>query len=199
MAEASSQIKLNGLHHLALVCKDMERTVEFYTQVLGLTLKKGFDLPGYGQHFFFELPGSKPPSCLAFFWFPDAPPARPGISAPDMNVMFTSGRHPSAVGSMNHVAFTVSRDAVRRVRHRLLKSGMARWVTPIVVHGDTELGFVPNEDDDKATWISCYFAGPDGELLEVTSQTRAMNRSDDVEHLPAKGLYAAPTTGFLGK
>lgn len=38
---AKDQIKFNGLHHLALVCKDMERTVDFYTNVLGMTLKKG--------------------------------------------------------------------------------------------------------------------------------------------------------------
>ena len=49
MAEASSQIKLNGLHHLALVCKDMERTVAFYTQVLGLTLKKDSIYPATGS------------------------------------------------------------------------------------------------------------------------------------------------------
>ena len=47
-----SGIELNGLHHLALVCKDMQRTVDFYTNKVGLELKKGFDLPGYGQHFF---------------------------------------------------------------------------------------------------------------------------------------------------
>ena len=54
-----SGIKLNGLHHLALVCKDMQRTVDFYTNKVGLTLKKGFDLPGYGQHFFFDMMGSR--------------------------------------------------------------------------------------------------------------------------------------------
>jgi len=59
-----SGIELNGLHHLALVCKDMQRTVDFYTNEVGLTLKKGFDLPGYGQHFFFDMGGG---SELAFF------------------------------------------------------------------------------------------------------------------------------------
>jgi catechol 2,3-dioxygenase-like lactoylglutathione lyase family enzyme len=36
----------------------MERTVDFYTNVLGMKLKKGFDLDhGYGQHFFFDMGG----------------------------------------------------------------------------------------------------------------------------------------------
>ncbi|MEC9132719.1 MAG: VOC family protein, partial [Pseudomonadota bacterium] len=54
MATASAPIQINGVHHLALVCKDMARTVDFYTNKLGLRLTKGFDLEGYGQHFFFD-------------------------------------------------------------------------------------------------------------------------------------------------
>ena len=64
MNTSSAKIELNGVHHLALVCKDMARTVDFYTSVLGLRLKKGFDLPGYGQHFFFDMGNG---SELAFF------------------------------------------------------------------------------------------------------------------------------------
>lgn len=51
-----ADMQFQGLHHLALVCSDMERTVKFYTEVLGMKLKKGFDLDGgYGQHFFFDM------------------------------------------------------------------------------------------------------------------------------------------------
>ena len=32
--------ELRGINHLALVCRDMERTVEFYTNVLGMPLVK---------------------------------------------------------------------------------------------------------------------------------------------------------------
>ena len=75
MATASAPIQINGVHHLALVCKDMARTVDFYTNKLGLRLTKGFDLEGYGQHFFFDIGNG---SELAFFWFNDAEPAQPG-------------------------------------------------------------------------------------------------------------------------
>ena len=64
---AETQIRYGGLHHLALVCRDMQRTVDFYTNVLEMKLKKGFDLEGgFGQHFFFDMGGGNE---LAFFWF----------------------------------------------------------------------------------------------------------------------------------
>ena len=69
-----------GINHLALVCRDMARTVEFYRDVLGMPLVKTIELPGgMGQHFFFDCGGG---DCLAFFWFPDAPEAAPGVAAP---------------------------------------------------------------------------------------------------------------------
>ena len=69
--------EFSGINHLALVCRDMERTVAFYSGVLGMPLVKTIELPvGMGQHFF-DCGGG---DCLAFFWLPDAP-SRPGISA----------------------------------------------------------------------------------------------------------------------
>ena len=77
---ATPQFELRGINHLALVCRDMARTVDFYTNVLGMPLIKTIELPaGMGQHFFFDCGGG---DCLAFFWFPEAPDGVPGISAP---------------------------------------------------------------------------------------------------------------------
>ena len=71
----NEEFDLGGVNHLALVCSDMKRTVEFYTQVLGMRLIKTINLPGgAGQHFFFDMGGG---NALAFFWFPDAPERRP--------------------------------------------------------------------------------------------------------------------------
>ena len=51
----NEEFDLGGVNHLALVCSDMKRTVEFYTQVLGMRLIKTLNLPGNsGQHFFFD-------------------------------------------------------------------------------------------------------------------------------------------------
>ena len=42
----NEEFDLGGVNHLALVCTDMKRTVEFYTDVLGMRLIKTIDLPG---------------------------------------------------------------------------------------------------------------------------------------------------------
>ena len=102
--------EFGGLHHMALVCKDMEKTVEFYTNTLGMNFNKGFDLDGgYGQHFFFDMGEGQE---LAFFWFKDAAPAQPGIASAANLVASGDGTITSAHGSMNHVAFAVSKDKI---------------------------------------------------------------------------------------
>ena len=74
------EFELQGVNHLALVCKDMARTVDFYTNVLGMPLIKTIDLPmNMGQHFFFDIGNG---DALAFFWFPDAPAACPAAAVP---------------------------------------------------------------------------------------------------------------------
>ena len=76
----NNEFEIRGVNHLALVCKDMARTVEFYRDVLGMPLTKTIDLPqGMGQHFFFDIGNG---DSLAFFWFPNAPEAAPGVSSP---------------------------------------------------------------------------------------------------------------------
>jgi len=163
-----SGLQFQGLHHLALVCKDMERTVEFYTETLGMKVKKGFDLDGgYGQHFFFDMGSGNE---LAFFWFNDAAERQPGISSPETLV----GRHPgnitSAHGSMNHVAIKVDLDEIERYRQELLAKGVD--VTPVVNHNDVITGHAARTSDQvsERTWLrSCYFFDPDGIMLELTA------------------------------
>ena len=75
---SNTEFKLNGINHLALVSSDMARTVDFYTNVLGMPLIKTLEIPGGAQHFFFDCGNG---DSLAFFWFPEAPAAVPGISA----------------------------------------------------------------------------------------------------------------------
>ncbi|MGF7124742.1 VOC family protein [Rhodococcus sp. AG1013] len=123
----NAEFDISGINHLAPVCSDMERTVDFCANVLGMPLVKTLELPdGRGQHFFFDLGGANHP---AFSWFPDAPPAAPGIAS--AVTIPGTGEIASAVGSTNHVAFTIPADkfaAYTReltsadVRHRPAKS-----------------------------------------------------------------------------
>jgi catechol 2,3-dioxygenase-like lactoylglutathione lyase family enzyme len=49
----NSEFTLSGINHVALVCSDMARTVDFYSNTLGMPLIKALDLPGgVGQHFY---------------------------------------------------------------------------------------------------------------------------------------------------
>ena len=47
----------SGLHHIAIICADMERTVRFYERVLGLKLRAIFPMHGIEQakHCFLEV------------------------------------------------------------------------------------------------------------------------------------------------
>ncbi|MBM4385335.1 MAG: VOC family protein [Deltaproteobacteria bacterium] len=163
-------IRYGGLHHLALVCSDMRRTVEFYTTVLGMKLKKGFDLErGFGQHFFFDMGGGNE---LAFFWFRGAKAHAPGVAS--AGALTGRGDISSAHGSMNHVAFDVPPEEIDAYRERLVAKGVD--CSPVVNHDDVVTG----EDERTAsaltdkTWLrSFYFFDPDGIMLEFCATLKA--------------------------
>ncbi len=70
-----------GLHHITLVCSDAQRTVDFYTQILGLRLVKqtvNFDDPG-SYHLYFGDATGRPGTAVTFFEWPHAPKGAAGI------------------------------------------------------------------------------------------------------------------------
>lgn len=179
---SDDRIEWGGVNHLALVCRDMARTVEFYEGVLGMPLVKTVELPqGMGQHFFFDCGGG---DLLAFFWFAEAPEPVPGVSAP-------AGRPDvadltSAIGSMNHVAFKVPLERIDEYRDRLVAAGIECSET--WNHDDSEWGLAPEVTDDVFV-RSVYFQDPDGILLELAAATREW-RPSDVAHAPKSALDA---------
>ncbi len=174
------RMEIRGVNHLALVCRDMARTVDFYTNVLGFPLVKTIELPiGMGQHFFFDIGNG---DSLAFFWFPEAPDAVPGISAPAARP--DTGDLTSAVGSMNHVAFDVDPDRIEEYRDRLMAAGVA--CSEVANHDDSE--WTVAEEMHPGVYVrSVYFQDPDGILLELAAWTRPLGPAD-VSHEPARAL-----------
>lgn len=163
--------ELRGINHLALVCSDMARTVDFYTNVLGMPLVKTIELPaGMGQHFFFDCGGG---DSLAFFWFPDAPAGVPGISAPANRP--DRGELLSAIGSMNHVAFDVPPDKIEEYRDKLIAAGVD--CTEVANHDDSEWG-ITKKVHPGVFVRSIYFQDPDGILLEMACWTRQLGPTD---------------------
>ncbi len=97
-----------GVNHLALICSNIERTIEFYTEALGFPLTELFqnrDLPS-STHFFFDIGNG---NRLAFFDFPEhpMPPTR------------------ESIGGMHHIAISVEPDRFESICRRLQERGIA--------------------------------------------------------------------------
>lgn len=174
-------MKITGVNHLALVCRDMAQTVTFYSEVLQMPLVKTVALPDGGQHFFFDCGGG---SCLAFFWWPETPPAAPGIAS----VKSFPADSKTAVGSMNHVAFTVDEADLEACLERLQAAGVPAF--PMVVnHDDSETG-VARKLHPGVFVRSVYFTDPNGIMMELAAFTRDFG-PEDVKHEPAKATVDA--------
>ncbi|HWA63258.1 MAG TPA: VOC family protein [Caulobacteraceae bacterium] len=172
----NTEFEIRGVNHLALVCRDMAATVEFYRDILGMPLTKTIDLPGgMGQHFFFDIGNG---DSLAFFWFPNAPERAPGVASP--NSLPGLGSLVTAHGSMNHIAFDVAPEKFDEYCERLKAKGIA--LSPVMNHDNSPSQVSPTVTDDVFV-RSVYFFDPDGVCLEFAAWTRALDDSD-VRHDP---------------
>jgi glyoxylase I family protein len=96
-----------GIHHAALICSDVEQTIQFYQGLLGfplVELTQNRDYPG-SSHFFFDL-GNK--TLLGFFDFP-------GLGL-EQGV--------ESIGSVQHIAISASRDRWEEMQARLEAAGV---------------------------------------------------------------------------
>ncbi|RJO74538.1 MAG: VOC family protein [Myxococcales bacterium] len=109
-----------GFNHLAMVTGDMEGTVRYWRDLIGLRLVAAIGQPGY-RHYFFEItPGDR----LAFFEWPGVVPA------PDKD----HGRPVKGPVVFDHVAIGVDGpETLWALRDRLLAAGF--WVSEAVDHG----------------------------------------------------------------
>jgi catechol 2,3-dioxygenase-like lactoylglutathione lyase family enzyme len=84
-------MRLTGLHHVTLICRDLERTTAFYRDLLGLALvERGTndDDPGT-RHFYFGDAQGTPGTLVSFLEYPKMPQGVVGV------------------GSTHHLAFGV--------------------------------------------------------------------------------------------
>src|SRR4051795_13742337 len=98
----NSKYELRGFNHIALVCRDMAETVQWYEEKLGMRLVKTLQFPDGGQHFFLDMGNGV--DGIAFFWFPDAPEGTPGDSTHGSfdDQMRRVGNGITAIGTTNH-------------------------------------------------------------------------------------------------
>jgi catechol 2,3-dioxygenase-like lactoylglutathione lyase family enzyme len=100
-----------GVHHLALLCSDVERTIRFYQELLGFPLVELFENRDYkgSTHLFFDLGHD---NTLAFFDFP-------GLDL---------GPYREVLGGFHHLAISVDREHWEAVRARLGAAGVATQI-----------------------------------------------------------------------
>jgi len=76
-------MQLTGLHHITLICSEMERTIAFYRDLLGLAVVRdgsSDDDPG-SRHVWFGAVDGSPGRVVSFMEYPQLPPAVVGIGA----------------------------------------------------------------------------------------------------------------------
>lgn len=98
---------VQGVHHLALLCSDVEQTIRFYAEVLGFPLVELFENRDYegSTHFFFDIGNG---NLLAFFDFP-------GLELQP---------YAEVLGGFHHLAISVSEDNYRAALERLDAAGV---------------------------------------------------------------------------
>jgi glyoxylase I family protein len=96
-----------GIHHAALICSDVERTIQFYDGLLGfpvVEITENRDYPG-STHFFFDLGNS---TLLGFFDFPGL-----GLQPAE-----------ERIGTVQHIAISVPPDKHAMLQKTLDEHGI---------------------------------------------------------------------------
>lgn len=96
-----------GVHHAAMLCSDVERTVKFFDGILGFPLVEMFENRDYegSTHFFFDLGIG---NCLAYFDLP-------GLDL---------GEYAEVLGGHHHLAISMEPSRWAEARTRLDEHGI---------------------------------------------------------------------------
>lgn len=132
-------IRYKGIHHLAMVTGDMEATIRFWRDLLGMRLIVGFGNRGYRLYFFEVSPGD----LIAFFEWPGAERVEEKEHGYPLKgpIIF------------DHVAFAVdSRDDLWAIKDKLEAAGF--WVSEAIDHGfiHSIYAFDPNGIPIEFSW-----------------------------------------------
>ncbi|MGA8246872.1 MAG: VOC family protein [Nocardioides sp.] len=98
---------VRGVHHLALVCQDVEETIRFYQDFLGFPLVELVENRDYAgsSHFFFDI-GNR--NLLGFFDFP-------GLGNPP---------YEETIGAVQHLALSIDREQFDAAKAMLDEAGV---------------------------------------------------------------------------
>lgn len=113
-------IEYNGVNHLAMATGDMDKTIRFWRDLIGMRLVAGLGEPGY-RHYFFQISET---DLLAFFEWPGVKPVENK----------EHGRPVSGPFIFDHVSFGVeTEDDLWELKDRLEAAGY--HVSDTIDHG----------------------------------------------------------------
>ena len=135
--EQRPESSARGLHHAAVLCADVERTIRFYQDLLEFPLTDIFENRDYqgSNHFFFDIGNG---NLLAFFDFP-------GLDL---------GPYAEVLGGLHHMAISVEPAKWERLKGKLDDAGV-----PYQMESETSIYF---RDPDGARME--LIADPLGEM-----------------------------------
>lgn len=132
-------MKFNGVNHLAMATGDMDKTIRFWRDLLGMRLVAGVGQPGY-RHYFFEISQT---DLIAFFEWPGVEPV----------AQKQHGKPVSGPFVFDHVSFGVeSEDDLWELKDKLQAAGFR--VSDVIDHGfiHSIYSFDPNGIPIEFSW-----------------------------------------------
>lgn len=113
-------VRFNGVNHLAMATGDMDKTIRFWRDLLGMRLVAGLGEPGY-RHYFFQISET---DLIAFFEWPGVKPV----------AKKEHGRPVSGPYIFDHVSFGVeTEDDLWQLKDKLEAAGFP--VSDAIDHG----------------------------------------------------------------
>lgn len=132
-------MNFNGINHLAMATGDMDATIRFWRDLLGMRLVGGLGEPGF-RHYFFEI---SPTDMIAFFEWPGVKPVKPK----------SHGRPVKGPFVFDHVSFGVdSDDELWQLKDKLQAGGFEP--SDVIDHGfiHSIYAFDPNGIPIEFSW-----------------------------------------------
>lgn len=175
-------IKYKGINHLAMVTKDMDRTIRFWRDFLGLRLVAGLGSKKY-RHYFFEISEH---DMIAFFEWPEVD------SIPEKD----HGVPVKGPFVFDHVSIAVETDKdLWELRAKFEAAGL--WISEVIDHGfiHSIYAFDPNN-------IPIEFSAP-VDRVDIRKHPRMLDRHPSEVALegsePVDGHWPQTEIGPAGK
>jgi lactoylglutathione lyase len=131
----SSNVQTMHLEYCGIRVTNLERSVKFYTEVLGLKEIFRGDFREYGAGIFVKLRDEKSGQHLELNWYPEGS---------KFNVPYNVGE------SLDHIGFVV--DDVEETYYELLKKG----AKPTLITPSMTGGWVAHVEDPDGIWIEIF-------------------------------------------